>query len=350
MRRLPILFLVVASCAASVRLGSIASEEGNDEPRDASATLGDGALGDGATTDGPLPTAADAAVDANVDAGPLLTLATDMAGAEWIAVGADHVTWTTSGRTGDAGDLNGHYVANKDGSNRVQIKSEPGILRGVVVDGTTFNALRWISPVSIIERASATSSQSPHVTGFFLEGYGLAADGTSLFAAATTKVVSISRTSDAGAATELLASFVKAVALTSDGDQLFVADQGLESIVRVDKATGNVVWSWPIGGAINDVATDATRVYFAGGGRAGHVLKTAQQLTLFDLPGANALAVDTSGIYYASATAILRADFADPSVTTTLASGFVSLGRIALDADFIYFTDRGSGSVYRLRK
>lgn len=364
-RFVPAWLLVIASCDASVRLGSIGADTPAVPPADAASSPGrstnDGATGNDAeiaTSETNIDAAADAndandaalTIDAG-DGGDVLTLATNMPGAEWIAVDATHVTWTTSGRSGAPGDSNGHYVAAKDGSNRVALKTEPGVLRGVVIDGPNFDSIRWVSPVTLIERATATQSQSPQIAGILNhEGFGLAYDDTYLYAAVTTKVARIEKGAEAGTATPLLASFAKAVAVVNDGDQLYVADQGIQRVARVDKATGDVPWSHDIGGAINDVATHGTRVYFAGGGRAGSVLKTGAGLDAFDLPGANALAVDASGIYYLTKTAVLRADLATPSVVETLASGFVSLGRVALDADAIYFTDSGAGAVHRLLK
>lgn len=363
-RRAPALLLIIASCDASVRLGSIGSESPAIEPADAAATDANSNSDSRDAAKDPISKAdsetfvdasddpsdaSDATIDSG-DAGRVLTLATGMPGAEWIAVDDAHVTWTTSGRSGTANDLNGHYVSAKDGSNRIELKTEPGILRGVVIDGPNFDSLRWISPVSLIERASATQSMGPQIAGVFREGFGMAFDQTYLYAAATTKVARIEKTAEAGTATLLLASFSKAVAIVNDGTELYVADQGINRVARVDKATGDIPWSHDIGGAINDVTVDATRVYFAGGGRAGSVLKTGGGLSVFDLPGANALALDSSGIYYLTKTAVLHAEIATPSVTTTLASGFVSLGRVVLDADAIYFTDSGAGAVYRLRK
>lgn len=65
--------------------------------------------------------------------------------------------------------------------------------------------------------------------------------------------------------------------------------------------------------------------------------------------GLRGIAADASGVYLATGQAVMRT-LGPGQPTALLASGFVQTGAVALDADFVYFTDVGAGIVYKLAK
>lgn len=284
------------------------------------------------------------------------TLASGLVGPEWIDVGPDYVVWTTSGHAGVPGDANELFVSAKDGSNRVLVKSEQGIYRAVAADGDAFYSSRFIADqgVTLAGRAPSSGASIGLVAGGFLDGSGLAFDETSLFLAGTTTLYRMPKTVGVNSMTPLTPGFTKAIAIAVDGSGIYVADSGASQVIGLDKATGVVRWRSSSTGPATEVSLDATHVYFAANQRAGRIAKDGTGLDVFatGITGAAGIRSDGSSAFITTKTEVVRADLSAPAGTgrVVLASGFTSLGRLAMDATALYFTDTGAGVVYRLAK
>ncbi len=367
---------LLVSCSADIRLGGV------------TPNAADGAAGlDGASDGGTLSNdGGSSAPDAHVDGSTCIAdltldprscgacghdclggacllgqcqpfqIAQNLHGPFWLTLDATTVYWTELGDP----TTNSVRQCRKDGSGLITLATAPGTFGGIVVDGkNAYWSHQTQGPIQISVERTPLAPAAPSVTevtnllGAFYAG-GVAVDATTVYFTTNSLVAGAPKNGTMVSAQTVLSPVdgTGPVPLATDGSTLFLASQ---SGLYTGTATLSLPALVPVKASsigASDIAINGTRVFGAGDSTVWSLPIAGGPTSTFTTQelGAGGVAVDTTTVYFTTATEVRATPIAGGGPIKVLARGYTQLGHIAADGTAVYFTDFNGGSIWKLAK
>lgn len=285
-----------------------------------------------------------------------VTVAQSILGPTWLAVDAQSVFVTTRGHAGTVADPNEVLRIDLPASAPVKIADGAGQFEGIALGAPLVFYVRHAAAptetdVRRNDRTGALASFAVVAQNAVSDGLGIAVDGTDVYWAAGTSLYRATTSTVSVTGTAFAQPFTRPYGVATDATRVYVTDETAGTLSFVDRATGTVT-TYVVGGTPRGIAVDATHVYTAAGDRLVRVVKATGVVEPLEsgLVNATDIAQDGVRLFFGSGTQVLtRLKFTMGRVP--LAAGtFSSVGHLATDAAYVYFTDPVGGKVYRVAK